>query len=165
MGTLQRPGCACLLPDSSAGGCRGPVAKPGSPAAPGQGEYVRHPDFPNLPASTPDVYVRTVHACLCHHPEDRPQFSQVEAVLAALGDTGKIAVRTPSQPPLPLSAASPAPLLLLCVLCGPDSKHCMCDWRRGCEQLLWLPCVTVCFGAVPCNASISNIVYNRDCAV
>lgn len=72
------------------------MPKAGSPAAPGQGEYVRHPDFPNLPASAPDIYVRTVHACLCHHPEDRPQFSQVEAVLSALGDSGKYTVRTPS---------------------------------------------------------------------
>ena len=122
----------------------------GSPAAPGQGEYVRHPDFPNLPASAPDVYVRTVHACLCHHPEDRPQFSQVETVLSALGDSGKLTVRLPlgvgaaRAPVDAVVAASPANRGVV-PGCGGDRRMwgsvVPCVMRGGV-----LACLVVCQG-------------------
>ena len=44
-------------------------------------DYIRHPDFPRVPASVPLTYTLTMLACLSERPEDRPTFTHVLTVL------------------------------------------------------------------------------------
>jgi hypothetical protein len=46
--------------------------------------YVRHPDFPHLPASVPLTYTLTMQACLSESHGERPTFEQVIVLLRDL---------------------------------------------------------------------------------
>lgn len=41
------------------------------------GDFVLHPQFPEMPASVPLTYTLAMHACLSAAPEERPTFEQV----------------------------------------------------------------------------------------
>jgi hypothetical protein len=72
------PPCHANSPVSSLRPCRAPDD---AADASNVRHYIRHPQFPDLPASVPLIYVLTMKACLSELVEERPPFSDLTVLL------------------------------------------------------------------------------------